>query len=342
MMTKLKPVEIKHPELWGFDLIWYFKFASFFAWAAFAWSHLILLEVDMVQQTCDAICHGNVDFVYQVTPSGLLSWAYSDAPPKLVPDHLRTLTTDTVRELQNLGHSQRDGHRPPALDEFYTKNLQNGWLSMSDVDRLDRASYSNFANSLCVDQITWESDLLTPARRQATVRLLEEKLGVPIPSCEAVSPFCAMDNHAGSRARQFCPETCGCNTPASKLMLTRPIAGCPESCAHQPIFKEALRAAPCSELPVENLTKSSRWLSFAKSLEDILPGVSDKQVQYYVHQYATLMKKHGCEAVKKLPGGACRWDSVVSPFRSMAFDCPLSCGCVEEWQFGCPEMCRKS
>jgi hypothetical protein len=37
--------------------------------------------------------------------------------------------------------------------------------------------------------------------------------------CTMVEPYCLEDSTAGVRARQICPEQCGCADPSSKLVL---------------------------------------------------------------------------------------------------------------------------
>ena len=69
------------------------------------------------------------------------------------------------------------------------------------------------------------------------------------PVCEDVRPYCQHDSEAGTRARQLCPQTCGCDRPLSGLLLQLPTNGCSRRCTKTEVYKEALRTMPCEDLP---------------------------------------------------------------------------------------------
>ena len=44
-------------------------------------------------------------------------------------------------------------------------------------------------------------------------------------NCSTLAPFCGETNEVGQFLRSVCPETCGCATPLSNLLLTDPLQG---------------------------------------------------------------------------------------------------------------------
>ena len=50
------------------------------------------------------------------------------------------------------------------------------------------------------------------------------------PLCADVAAHCAANTQTGIRARQLCPNTCGCNDPTSPLALFAGEQGCGDQC----------------------------------------------------------------------------------------------------------------
>merc|ERR1740121_2638275 len=69
----------------------------------------------------------------------------------------------------------------------------------------------------------------------------------PLESCQDFGEMCFTDDLVGKRARQYCPESCGCKTPVSKLNLATPEHGCPSSCTESPEYLEKLDKLRCHD-----------------------------------------------------------------------------------------------
>ena len=56
-------------------------------------------------------------------------------------------------------------------------------------------------------------------------------------TCEHLAEYCDRTNIVGIRARQLCPETCGCDDPTAPLIFSLAESGCPSVCSHQLDYK---------------------------------------------------------------------------------------------------------
>ena len=83
-----------------------------------------------------------------------------------------------------------------------------------------------------------------------------------LPTCADVEPFCHDNTKTGLRARQLCPNTCGCNDPTSPLALFNTDSGCGDQCVRSGVYRQKL-----GELPCEDVEKDDP--NFAALLDDI-------------------------------------------------------------------------
>ena len=72
------------------------------------------------------------------------------------------------------------------------------------------------------------------------------------PTCTLVKSYCHKNNVAGVRARQLCPQTCGCDQPRSPLALSLPSSGCGDRCPRSGTYLDALDALRCEDVDVSN------------------------------------------------------------------------------------------
>jgi len=66
--------------------------------------------------------------------------------------------------------------------------------------------------------------------------------------CKDVVPYCLESGPAGFRARQACPQTCGCQRPRGPLALSLPRDGCSPGCTRSGEFRAALASLPCADV----------------------------------------------------------------------------------------------
>ena len=88
--------------------------------------------------------------------------------------------------------------------------------------------------------------------------------------CPDLAPYCGRIDVIGIRARQICPVTCGCALPQSRLALSSPVNGCPETCSATYQYREALRTTPC----VDVARNDSEYLGFLDQWQEVSKGMN--------------------------------------------------------------------
>lgn len=173
-----------------------------------------------------------------------------------------------------------------------------------------------------------------------------------VPTCEAVAGFCQRSDTVGIRARQFCPQTCGCNSPLSALALYQPKAGCGEHCTRSGYYLDQRAAMPCTDLAADDprfvafldnwdivrldwgsnlslrATSMIRNLklygcSYLNSREDFLEARASGQLAFPPHFYG----QNFCVEVGS-----------VWPVKPLSYFCPVTCGC-RRGDPHCPDQC---
>ena len=109
------------------------------------------------------------------------------------------------------------------------------------------------------------------------------------PVCANFEHSCKTGSTLGVRARQFCPQTCGCDDPLSDLALYLPASGCGEQCARAGPYIERRRALPCTdvstddEVPSRGRRHPSRRADVAAGMagdsDGILRGAGEERVR---------------------------------------------------------------
>jgi len=180
----------------------------------------------------------------------------------------------------------------------------------------------------------------------------------PFRSCADVQPVCGEESTLGTRARQFCPETCGCDHPASAVLLFTPEHGCPRSCTSGERWMQKLRELTCSDWTPEQprvYNGTGRYQgadmlqTYASDMR--LTGWPPELVAAVTEKMFNTMHGIGCagavaamvayDPLDPAPwqyGNMCEETSVYG-FRPISAICPVACGCRETHALLCPATC---
>ncbi len=188
-----------------------------------------------------------------------------------------------------------------------------------------------------------------------------------VPTCTDMAEFCYESSTMGVRARQLCPLTCECNSPASRLALTLPESGCPRSCTNIESYYEQLGAMPCIDSSELRSTGGGGGGGGGVGGgggggSDLGGGLNDRTFDRYLDALAGLtsewpstwatglldflpsIREHGCSAIYNFRtdviGGLdlCTAGATYWPIKPFSYMCPVSCGCRPGMQH-CPLTC---
>mmetsp|Transcript_26913 Transcript_26913/g.31738 ORF Transcript_26913/g.31738 Transcript_26913/m.31738 type:complete len:850 (+) Transcript_26913:181-2730(+) len=160
-------------------------------------------------------------------------------------------------------------------------------------------------------------------------------------NCSVVIPHCFEDTTAGVRARQFCPETCGCSDPRDSLVLTDPALGCPSTCIQRPPYQSALDEVACKD----NYPDSTELRAYVSEVDRISADWPPLWRDTWTTLTGPLFADLGCwiiphfRAYQSLPMDFCIPGGTIWPIKPMTTLCPFSCNCMTEDLVGCPSSC---
>merc|ERR1719215_2491588 len=86
--------------------------------------------------------------------------------------------------------------------------------------------------------------------------------------CESVKTYCQWDALIGIRARQICPETCGCHDPMRPLAMDSANNGCPPTCRLKSTYKAEDAKRECNDLDDD----AAYWSHFVHGLNNLTMG----------------------------------------------------------------------
>ena len=172
------------------------------------------------------------------------------------------------------------------------------------------------------------------------------------PLCADVAQLCRQNTLQGVRARQLCPQTCGCSEPRSALALFTPHGGCGDKCMVAGEYRAARAALPCTDVPTSDP-------DFVALLDDL-----DEVRQFWpadwrsgIGTYVRILRRHGCDFLALgsdrmamsdlLPGefppylfgvNLCVEGGSFWPLKPLSYFCPEACGC-RGGDPHCPDSC---
>jgi len=198
----------------------------------------------------------------------------------------------------------------------YTKNLRGAVMDASD-------------NTNCA---------ANPCNMSDTPMCLPDGTCVK-PDCDGIGGFCHEDSLLGTRARQLCPQTCGCDDPHSHLVLSLPQSGCGDMCERSGHYIEAITNLPCTDV-VKTDTK------FKAFLEEVTATVESWPVEWkpIVEMIVEDLGNHGCDYLTWGSNDAsldmdinigpwtdglnlCTEGGTFFPIKPLSYWCPEACNC---------------
>ena len=166
------------------------------------------------------------------------------------------------------------------------------------------------------------------------------------PRCDQhAAPYCNDESVMGTRFRQLCPETCGCDVPRSSLVLSSPTSGCGQCDAVSQTYQAEMDALPCEDVAPDD----AQWNAFLDAFEAVAEGYAgfDRWVQFYIDAF----RQNGCASFTKSSAiGASSYTWGIDPCREageggwmfavkpLSYFCPVSCGC-RGTDAHCPNSC---
>ena len=154
------------------------------------------------------------------------------------------------------------------------------------------------------------------------------------PTCAHVSDFCSLPTVVGQRARQFCPVTCGCASPVSKLLLTSPQFGCGD-CAQTLSYKGTEKRMKCRNTGTVGVQK------FAEGLRGISQGWPGSAFTT-ANALISILENDGCDSPEFSIDSLYCLDAGPHglPIKPLTQVCPISCGCkMTDLHPTCPSTC---
>jgi hypothetical protein len=349
--------------------------AGLVAWANF---RFLTPQYELLDRIRDELCGGNREFVGGMDGAGVL-WVYSSescydgnayyhaSPHYQVPEDMDDdeYVRIAYRQVIGLNTSVYNDTCGVSSDDSsvslfqLTDSFQGSQFSVVGASKRSVQDITNHWNPTCHDtdrkshEGHWRlfSRILTGEIR--TKR--ESSAGVrEIQTCVDVRPICYADITMSVRARQFCPQTCGCDDPASPQMHLSPAVGCPPSCSdvHYSSSSSQLRQLDCKDWTLQH----PRMFGGIDLLDAYF---SSWKVSYHYSQaYANEVREHvdtinrtlresGCAGLihrmKHHPnwtlGDLCEVNNAwtVRPITSI---CPESCRCgSDDHSMLCPSQC---
>lgn len=360
-----------------------------------AYTGTFLPQYRVLVDARDALCAGDLDFVFAVDGIGALSWAYPVAnaatPSSLVgrpwrgAGQARTFSVHIIEQLLlEEGRSECPEQSCPMsngtlradlpacclVQQVRTQTVEGGVFSLrAKSNELVDVSASQW-NPLCVDAAdgnTRHSNLIRLALGDA----LRDKGGnrkctkicpptMPVcgpdgacsqPACTDVEQFCHHDTLLGVRARQLCPQSCGCSDPRSALALSSTISGCPSTCDKTPGYLHALAELPCKDVATNDpafvsylsswLAVSAAWPRDRADMATTLVRRLQRQGCGYLRLRAPPTNLTGeLETLRDHGANPCVESGTWSPVRPLSSFCPIACGC-RSGDSGCPDLCPR-
>ena len=176
-----------------------------------------------------------------------------------------------------------------------------------------------------------------------------------VPDCASIAHHCDEGSVAGTRARQLCPETCGCDAPRSPLVLSLPSSGCGDRCVRSGRYLDRRQQLPCEDLPPTD----PDFAAFLRKWDAIrMDWPADWSWGSF--NYIQGIRLSGCAflrnntAITEALGqmgqlgwppflfgiNACVEDGVFFPVKPLSYFCPVACGC-HAGDPHCPDSCPR-
>merc|ERR1712196_341087 len=144
----------------------------------------------------------------------------------------------------------------------------------------------------------------------------------------------------GVRARQMCPQTCGCADPSSSLILSTPSYGCGEYCSRSETYASSLDAIPCTDQDAD----SDGFVTYLEELVRVSVSWPENWA-VGARETARQLRQGGCGQIPVMyswgNGNFCKEEGTFFPIKPMSYICPVTCGC-SAGDAHCPSQCPEN
>jgi hypothetical protein len=299
-------------------------------------------QIDILKRTREAICGGNTEFVSVSDKAGIIAAGVSKF------DWEAAKTSYFYRGMRQLiGKKNIDGSIVETSfggtsdnnDVSYSaavSGMVNSQWSLTETLARNTVDVMDYWNAACEDLVPQkQSQKFT--KEHGFLMILRDTIGNrSIDSCSEVKRHCSGDDPKGVSARQFCPDTCGCNDAASGQILGG-INGCPTSCLKSQKYNLSM-FRECKDV---GLT-SGYWQKFAEGLDSLKASYPKTWISDFPES-TSLILNHGCGAIFKNLSFMGAWPDPceLSPIfvQPLAFACPETCQCKIRKRQLCPKTC---
>jgi hypothetical protein len=290
-----------------------------------------------LQEAREAICGGNLDFIAGLNELGMVT-AFSPARPQ-TEDIVDSYPYRAIRQLIANDTSMQDKFYP-SFGFAGSRFTVQGNIAASIVDK------TREINPYCKDYDTSDSaaddDVIFPW--SVVTEILADELKRPVYSCADVTDVCPTDTTGGVRARQYCPETCGCNDAIGSLILFGSVHGCSGTCIENVKYTSKLDSMNCTDWSPQ----SPRLVDGQDLLANYINGIMATEWPLgYSSSVADAINQTiyqiGCAGMAYISAGfgnLCSEDNPIR-LRPLTSVCPVACGCATGGGVGCPTTCAR-
>jgi hypothetical protein len=310
------------------------------------WWSILRPQSELLLEARSLLCDGDLDFIMTCDKAGLMvAYSTADFGASASVDVTTQYIYRAVREavlkgVPPVGEGTIDVGSNVDVGEGFSGSR---W-TVGGRAELDISMATHLINWDCSDKdmdgsVYWPvlADILTCEGDRVNAGYAS------ITSCSDVAPMCGRDDVMGTRARQFCPSTCGCDDPASELILFGADLGCPLTCVDTPRYAQALGNIECVDWtpgsPVDLIDAYLAGLWQMDWSTELVDGI--------IEILNMTLTEHGCPGLVSFMetptadwrfGDLCKSDNQAL-FRPITAICPVSCGCQQSKDLLCPATC---
>jgi hypothetical protein len=289
-------------------------------------------QIELMERAREALCGGNLYFVAGVDQTGMVHASeYTDI------DVTNTYTYLAMRHLIEDEDAADERYFPSGV--WMSLNVGAGisgghWSVETQASRTVEAATFSF-NNYCQDADFPGFDSEKPDFWRVAHQILQDSIGGMVSSCEDVVSYCGSQGQSGVRARQYCPETCGCDDPTSSPHYMSTELGCPISCRFSDMYKEKLGDLECADYNV-----SKRKMING---EDVMSVYSRSKIPVFLRDFESIVSESGCQGIvstvrETLLGDLCK-EANSEGLMPLTLLCPETCRCDLSGELLCPPAC---
>lgn len=301
----------------------------------------------LLRDALEAMCGGYLDFVYTMDPGGAVV-AHATrigvgAVPELcdgcnsagfVQEHDTNYAWKAVEEViynpisikNNPENSMTDGAASLSGSRLGLQERSSIPLGVRMAELNPKCADLNFITKPMVWPPDFIGEIIQGFLTQVGIVLTDASYnGDPCKDLRIV-PLCNADNETGISLRQWCPHTCGCDSPSSGLILSKSTMGCPNSCfeGHNEYFAE-LHASTCVDRPVASV----EFQRYLQGLKDVQASYRQTNIDWYnlFQSWIDSLSQLGCAGHKLREPFGDLCSATAFKLKPLQYVCPVSCGC---------------